>query len=455
MRPGTSWPKSWRRRPGSPPTMRVCLVNDTSHNPNWGCRATSRALKDGLERAGHEIVSSVYLEELQGFTPADRRSWRRTAEWLDKHTPRRPYFRNLASSAFDKVRPRLPDVVPKVAAGLDAAANAMLGGAILESVLARLSQADGVVINGEGAIYGAQRLGKALMFIAYVAKVRLRKWVGFVNHTADLADPTMRELAEHIYPRLDLVAFRDRLSLASCTPFLPSGLAVPDAAFSYHPVTGETWFDVVRRPGYFDVWPDSARFDPAEPYVAVGGSALLSRTASLQQASSGYAALVAALRKAGVGVLLTASDVPDERVFRRLAADNGLPLVGLATPVQQAVDLLAGARAYVGGRWHPAIFGLLGGTPFVPLSTNSHKLKGLAEEFGLPQPRADASDLTAAVPDVLAVALDHINSGAALRQRLRAQADRQRVGAAELFDLVPGARAATSADQRGRGEITV
>lgn len=435
--------------------MRVCLVNDTSHNPNWGCRATSRALKDGLERAGHEIVSTIYLEELQGFTPADRRSWRRAAEWLDAHTPRRPYFRSLAALAFDKVRPRLPDVVPKTAIGLDAAADAMLAGRILESVLARLNQADGVVINGEGAIYGAQRLGKALIFLAYTAKMRLGKWVGLVNHTADLADPTMHELAERVYPHLDLVTFRDCLSLASCTPFLPSGLAVPDAAFSYRPVTGDAWFGVVRRPGYFDVWPDTARFDPTEPYVAVGGSALLSKTASPQRASAGYAALIAALKEAGVGVLLTASDVPDERVFRRLAADYGLPLIGLAIPAQQAVDLVAGARAYVGGRWHPAIFGLLGGTPFVPLNTNSHKLKGLASEFGLPQPQADVFDLTAAVPDVVAIILDHINSGAALRQRLQAQADRQRVGAAELFDLVPGGQVASGADHRVRDGMTV
>lgn len=431
--------------------MRLCLVNDSSHNPNWGCRATSTALREGLEGAGHEVVTTIYLEELQGLTPADRRSTRRVTAFLARYGPRRPFVRALAATAYDKVRPHLPDVVPADRSGLERAEDRMLAGAILESMLERLRPVDGVVVNGEGAVYGAQRKGRALMLLAHVAKERLGKWVGLVNHTADLADPAMAAFAERVYPTLDLVTFRDGLSLAACAAFLPGGRLVPDAAFTLTPSPRDEWLPQARRPGYFDVWPDRARFDPERPYVAVGGSALLVRAAGSPEARAGFAALAAALLAAGTQVVLTASDVPDERLFRPLAAEFGLPLIGLATPVPQALDVLAGADVYVGGRWHPAIFALLGGTPFVPLSSSSHKLRALAEEFGMPQPAGDALDLGGSVARVTALVAEHRLAGDALRARLRAAAAEHRLEAAALPGLVPLSRgAAPTAGTDGR-----
>lgn len=433
--------------------MQLCLVNDSSHNPNWGCRGTSWALRHGLAERGLQVGTTIYLEELQGIQPTDRRYGRRLVRWLDAHGPRRPIIRSLAATAFDKVRPNLPDVVPHTAAGLDQAADAMLRGHILESMLERMRAADGVIVNGEGAVYGGQRKGKALMLLAYVAKTRLGKWVGFVNHTADLSDPHMLGYAQLVYPLLDLVTFRDGLSVAASAPFLPRGLNVPDAAFRYRPAGKEAWLRVAARPGYFDVWPDSAPFDPTAGYVAVGGSALLARARSAAP-GAGFVALLRALQAEGLQVVLTASDVPDERLFRGLASELGLPLIGLATPVTQAVDLLGGARAYIGGRWHPAIYSLAGGTPFVPLSTNSHKLRALAYEYDLPHPGADALDLSGGVNEVVGLTLAHLSAGEPLRQRLAARAEQDRRAAAELYGLVPGAvpdGPATSASPGAKG----
>jgi signal transduction histidine kinase len=46
-------------------------------------------------------------------------------------------------------------------------------------------------------------------------------------------------------------------------------------------------------------------------------------------------------------------------------------------PVQQAVDILGHSDAYVGGRWHTAIFALRGGAPVVPFSAKQSKMQGL------------------------------------------------------------------------------
>ena len=411
--------------------LRVCFVNDTSRNPNWGCRATTGALKDALAERGAEVVSTIYLEEILSFAPRDSRRWRRAAARLDAWLPRRPIVREVARRAVQKVAPRIPDVVPLDARGLGDAALAMAHGEILEFAAERLAAADAVLINGEGAIYDLQRKGRALLLMAHFAKRHLGKWVGLVNHTADLSHPGMRAFAEAVYPELDDVTFREARSLHECAGFV-AGRLVPDAAFAYEPAAREAWATLAGRPGHYDVWPDRARFDPSRPYVVVGGSAQFAwarrRDPHMPDAHPtgdpvpGFRSLVRELRDRGHQVVLTASDRPDEAAFRSLADELAAPLVATATPVLQAVDLIGNAAAYVGGRWHPAIFGLRGGTPFVPLSSNSFKLAALADMVGLESPSFDAMDLAASVGQVVDLVERHVAAGAALRTRLREQA---------------------------------
>ena len=428
------------------PPLRVCFVNDTSRNPNWGCRATTGALKDALAARGARVVSTVYLEEILSFAPRDSRRWRRAAETLDRLLPRRPIVREVVRRAFQKVAPRLPDVVPLDARGLEDVALAMAHGEVLEFAAERLAAADAVLINGEGAVYDLQRKGRALMLMALFAKRHLGKWVGMVNHTADLSHPGMRAFAEAVYPELDDVTFREARSLETCAPFV-TGRLVPDAAFALAPADRGAWERLAARPGHYDVWPDRARFDPTRPYVVVGGSAQFAwarrRDPHMPHAHPtgdpvpGFRRLVEALRGRGHQVVLTASDRPDEAMFRPLAAALDLPLVATPTPVLQAVDLIGNAAAYVGGRWHPAIFGLRGGTPFVPLSSNSFKLAALAEMVGLPSPDLDAMDLSASVDRAVELVERHIAEGEALRERLRGLAARMAVESAGHVARLP------------------
>jgi len=423
----------------SPGRPTVCLVNDSSHNPNWGCRATSRALRWLIAERGAEVVSTLYLEQLQALEPGDRRSWQRWLERLDRFVPQRPIVREVLSRSYDKLRNRLPDVVPDAADGLDAAADAMLRGDILGRHLAALAAADAVVINGEGGLYGHQRKGRLMLLLAYVAKARLGKWVGLVNHTADLADGRLRGLAERVYPVLDLVTFREPRSQQAAAS-ISRGAVVPDAAFRFAPAGRAAWAELAARPEALGAFPDRADFDPRRDYVAVGGSALYKAVGRRgPDPGAGLRAALSGLRDAFGQVVLTASDVPDERVMRPLAEALELPLLGLATPVQQAVDVLGNATVYVGGRWHPAIFALSGGTPVVPLSSNSHKLRGLLDMFELPSGDLDALALEGGADVLVGRAEALASQGRPLRERL---AGRSRELAARVgghLDGLPGA----------------
>jgi hypothetical protein len=101
-----------------------------------------------------------------------------------------------------------------------------------------------------------------------------------------------------------------------------------------------------------------------------------------------------------------------------------LPLVGLRAPVQQVVDILGNADAYVGGRWNPGIFALRGGTPVVLLAGKTAKMDALAGMVGLGSPPLpDPRDLQPGVDQLVGQLLDCLRRGPSLRDELKGWAE--------------------------------
>ena len=97
-------------------------------------------------------------------------------------------------------------------------------------------------------------------------------------------------------------------------------------------------------------------------------------------------------------------------------------MIGVTTPIQQAVDILGNADAYIGGRWHPSIFALRGGTPLVALSSQTFKMRALAGMTGSPSATFDALDLGREVHAIGRQLSLFLEEGGDLRSRLRAWA---------------------------------
>ena len=288
---------------------------------------------------------------------------------------------------------------------------------------AAIREADLVVIHGDGAMVGEGIIPRTDLFLAYLARERLDTPVVLVNHSADFDRPELRRMAEHVYPLFADVVFRDPVS-ATRWGHLGGGRFAADSAFWFTPAGRDAWAPLAGRPTYFDVWPDTAPFDPAAPYLCLGGSSLHSTVWRPLELARSYAALVARLRTVyGGQILLTLSGLQELEAFRPLARELGLPLVSPTIPVQQAVDILGNADAYVGGRWHSAIFALRGGTPVVPLSAKQGKMGSLMLAADLPSAEFDAF---AAGRDGEAIARalrPLLDAGDALRGRLRTWAD--------------------------------
>ena len=187
---------------------------------------------------------------------------------------------------------------------------------------AAIRLADLVVIHGDGAMVGEGIIPRTDLFLAYLAHERLDTPVVLVNHSADFDRPELRRMAEHVYPLFADVVFRDPVS-ATRWGHLGGGRFAADSAFWFTPAGRDAWVPLAGRPTYFDVWPDTAPFDPAAPYLCLGGSSLHSTAWRPLELARSYAALVARLRTVyGGQILLTSPASRSWRPFGRWPASS-------------------------------------------------------------------------------------------------------------------------------------
>lgn len=401
--------------------MNVLMINDSTSNQNWGDRAAAISLKKMISASGGVIVGTVSEDELK--------------QWNFRETPktRQPHlaakiFTQFVPPVFSKIAQRLSgrfsstagdDIVPLRWEDFDHHIKLLLGnGDRYAKLLNTIQLADMVVIHGDGCMVGNTRIARAELFLSYLIKKHLNKPVIIVNHTAEFDHPDLSKMARQVYPLFDDVVFRDAISAERCQTICAGRLAA-DTAFWFKPASREVWAPFAHRLTYFDVWPDIARFNPSQPYLCVGGSSAFSYEAKPVDIITDCSLLIKHIQSVYSGqIVLTASDVIDQEVFRPIAAQLHLPLIGLTTPVQQAVDILGNADAYVGGRWHPSIFALRGGTPIIPISSKTFKMRALAEMAGLPSGTFCASTLQHTKDSICEQILSHLQQGNELRNRL-------------------------------------
>ena len=297
--------------------------------------------------------------------------------------------------------------------------------AIWPALQAALEQADVVMIHGDGSIAGMGIHPRTLLFVAYLAKKHFNKPAVMANHTADLDNPELSKIVQNVYPLLDDIVFRDSISGERCQGMC-RGRVAADTAFWFEPAPRGAWVSIANRLGYFDVWPDKAELDCSRPYLCIGGSSIYGLEKHRASVVKSYALLIRHLQSIyGGQIVLTVSDRIENAIFRPLAERLSLPLIALDTPVQQAVDILGNADAYIGGRWQPSIFALRGGTPVVPLSAKTFKMQALVEMAGLPAVTYDALRLGEAATGIGRQLLLHLEGAEEARQKLRTWASQQ------------------------------
>jgi polysaccharide pyruvyl transferase WcaK-like protein len=400
--------------------MNIFFVNDSSGNLNWGSRASTYMLRHMLTASGGRITATLPLKRLCHL---DWQARPLTHKVYNAVVPTRPGKRQrLTTMTLNQITPFLPDVIPTTWNEFETRAQQVLSGRSLTDVKAAIQTCDLVVLNGEGGIFGRQRESRAMLFIGYLAKRHFQKAVILTNQTSDLNDPRLLEMARHVYPIFDDVVFRDPDSANVCQSFCDGSVAA-DAAFHFTPSPTAAWLEVAGRQDYYHLYPiASGTFNPREPYVCVGGSSIYYREDRPTFDPIPVFTKLCERLLERTQVVLTAAAEPDLQLFEPIARKLGLPLIHPATPPQQAVDLLANAAAYIGGRWHSSIFAFTGGTPVIALDAHTFKVKSLLAQMGVEAHPFDAFKIERDLEAILALLDDYLGQGQILRQRLRSRA---------------------------------
>jgi hypothetical protein len=172
------------------------------------------------------------------------------------------------------------------------------------------------------------------------------------------------------------------------------------------------------------------------PYVCVTGG---SRAAFTQQkAYKGYLKLVKRLEELDLPIYLVPTCSGDSFLYE-VAEETGTPVIPGEVPILMGGAILANARLFVTGRYHPSIMAAAGGTPCVFLGADSHKTRSLQRMLGYRDPR-----VFSAIPapdehdDILARCRELLAGGSAVRDRIQREAQARAAETEELATLVHG-----------------
>lgn len=428
--------------------MRLTIVADNSTSPNWGCRATSFALRELLSTR-HEIVGTVDRDLIRAPFTAEAR------------IPANLHAGIVAKLRRQRLR-RLPGVGKLAFRGIDmlgaihAPSHAITADAELlwamrgsspkaQALIAAIAPCDAVVVNGEGEmIFSTPARETLLQTLAICALARrMGKRLFWLNGMISAAPDSQvnSESVEVVRAELAdaVIATRDPLSFEAGQRLLPGMVEswFPDALFTWsHLFAGQAplAYDASRLIAWFDRTGVTRPACTDQPYIVLSGSSQSARDQA--RAADCYTALARGLAAVGLPVLLVETCVGD-LFLRQVARRTGLPCMPVDTPMMAGAALVANARAFVSGRWHPGILASLGGTPGVFMGSNSHKTAALQQMLAYPAPVEyppfpDAAAITAIVEDTRQA----IAAGPGLRATIADRAGQLAAQVPQLLELV-------------------
>lgn len=360
--------------------MKVCYIGDNRNRANFGCRATSMALRDIIVQY-HEVSSTIYGDITERYTP-----------WLYKgnsHVNKlTSYFRRVRN-IFCPVKDDADFITDDVNRSWESFMRIYKKYVPLQELYDTISKVDAIILNGEGTFIFRQDARYDLNFYLFVLALSqsLGKKTYVLNAMFSDGSASQRNIhsisqTKLILQKCTAVVARDGLSYEYYKTFIGDNVEyIPDALFSWTKYTNYISL-ATMYPHAGIVFPDFANqwleFDFSRPYVAVSAASreqYLSDDVYIGQ----YVKLVNALKlKYNVVIVQTCGG---EDFLKEVARQTKTKIISNQTNILFGMSVLANAQCYVSGRWHPSILASLGGTPCVMLSSNSHKSAAIYREL--------------------------------------------------------------------------
>lgn len=412
--------------------MKAFFVGDNRTNLNWG-RAASIALRELLSIDFE--VSGCVKGELFDLSVADagfvgtltppgyyglyRRSWNRRSRW--------PFSWYMT---LERLYGAKDFIAEDPAVSIDNLLAHKRHYWAFERIYKEAAEADVVVIDGDGDIIFATPPRRQTLFILAMIELglRLNKPVFVVNSMVSDCPSTGRNAgtlraAQILFERCKGIALRDAESYEYVRAEMPRSHSylIPDSLFSWYSrfSTAES-----RPPADGDFllpYPESEEYwgklDFSQPYICIGGGA--SAGVDPARAAHCYGKLVDAVAQLGIPIYLTQNDVPDS-FLQLVAKEKRIGLVPVNAPIVAGGSVLANARLFISGRYHPSILASLGGTPCIFLGSQGHKMGSLARVLERQDSRLfNAFPADDDIVEIISTAKRYLEQGETLRSQIR------------------------------------
>lgn len=358
--------------------MKILFLGDNRTRANWGCRGTSKALKDIIVD-GNDVFYTIYgditirydfdivrshevlslKEKICSFL-YHRNFFRK---WIKEYDPNN-IIKESVESSYTAYKRMIKTHPPYYYRTIDE----------------KLRECDALVCNGEGSFIFSNPPRYDSIFYALMLKLAQEYGKKTMLMNALFSDcpvtghnnETIKE-CKKIFKKCSFVTARDPLSYNYYKEYLGDNVIyVPDALFTWTKFIG--YKDIAQNYPYAGtLFPEYdkelSKMDFSEPYICLSGSSLAAK--DQDRADIAYTKLALALKKYFRVIIVPTCD--GDAFLKNVACNADCPIIPVKTNLFFGMSILCHACVFVSGRWHPSILASIGGTPCVFMGSNSHK----------------------------------------------------------------------------------
>jgi|LSQX01.2.fsa_nt_gb polysaccharide pyruvyl transferase WcaK-like protein len=431
--------------------MKLIYAADNRNRENLGCRATSIALSQLISKK-HDIVATItgeytnydnslfYIPGLPswGYTILGKLSYwgalKRT--WnliLNKITKEKRFI-------FDYVDEEPQKSVKNFLKCLPANKH-------LQEMNLLKYDFEGIVINGEGTMIMTDKPRKdTLVYLMLVWWAKsINKKVFFVNamfSDCPVSGSNKKTIStsNSVLSDCDLLILRDPVSLKYVEENLKKCIAkyIPDALFTWSSLINDN--HKLEHGKYYLPFGEETdgnfnELDFTEPYVCVSGSSMSAW--NQKSAVLSYVYLVNQLKKEiDMPIYLIQSCIGDN-FLKEVSKYTQVPLIPVKFPIVATAKILANARLFISGRFHPSIMASMGGTPCIFLKSNSHKTWSLQNMLNYKEViEFSANPSESECSEIIKLAKEKLSFGEDERRRMISITAELSEQAQELLELI-------------------
>lgn len=271
---------------------------------------------------------------------------------------------------------------------------------VLQYEKALLKWADIVLINAEGSIVkgtdarGIYRLSALyVLFIAYLTKKVENKTCFILNHTVDPHNRDAIEIIKYVYPLVDGIYLRERLSINLLEKWGVSGAEfIPDALFAYQPDMNWEPSDAIK-----------SQIDFSKPYICLGDSSgLFASGISIRwDIKKTYIQLIKELKKICPQIVFIDGLNVRSEIIEDIVKKEQIGRISLLnSDYHDLYHIMQRSQIFISGRWHTSILTLIAKTPILLWGSDSHKTEALYDLIDYPYKFFDIDSLPIHTEDI-------------------------------------------------------